>query len=42
MRIVEVPIRFEERTEGASKMSFAVRLESALMPWKLLFDKSNE
>lgn len=39
MRIVEVPIRFEERVVGSSKMSFAVQLESALMPWKLLFGK---
>ncbi len=38
--IAEVPIRFEERTEGASKMSFTVQLESALMPWKLLFGRS--
>ncbi|WP_459549111.1 polyprenol monophosphomannose synthase [Nocardia sp. X0981] len=38
--IGEVPIRFEERTVGASKMSFAVQLESALMPWKLLFGRS--
>ncbi|MFD1146360.1 polyprenol monophosphomannose synthase [Saccharothrix hoggarensis] len=39
MRIVEVPIKFEERAEGASKMSLAVQLESALMPWKLLFGR---
>jgi len=39
MRIVEVPIAFEERAEGVSKMSMAVQLESALMPWKLLFRK---
>ncbi|MEU1986261.1 polyprenol monophosphomannose synthase [Nocardia sp. NPDC019395] len=38
--ISEVPIRFEERTLGASKMSLAVQLESALMPWKLLFGRS--
>ncbi|MFC3964372.1 polyprenol monophosphomannose synthase [Nocardia jiangsuensis] len=37
--IAEVPIRFEERTIGDSKMSFAVQLESALMPWKLLFNR---
>lgn len=37
LRIAEVPIRFEERTRGASKMSLRVQLESALMPWKLLF-----
>ncbi|MGH3372313.1 MAG: polyprenol monophosphomannose synthase [Nocardioidaceae bacterium] len=39
LRIAEVPIRFEERTEGQSKMSLAVQLESALMPWKLLLGK---
>ncbi len=38
--IAEVPIRFEERTKGASKMSLKVQLESALMPWKLLFGRS--
>lgn len=38
--IAEVPIRFEERTLGASKMSLAVQLESALMPWKLLLGRS--
>jgi dolichol-phosphate mannosyltransferase len=40
LRIAEVPIRFEERTYGASKMSLKVQLESALMPWKLLFRRS--
>lgn len=40
MRIAEVPIRFEERAEGASKMSLAVQVESAVVPWKLLFRKS--
>lgn len=39
MRIVEVPIRFEERIEGASKMTLAVQLESAKMPWKLRLNK---
>lgn len=38
--IAEVPIRFEERTLGDSKMSLAVQLESALMPWKLLLGRS--
>jgi dolichol-phosphate mannosyltransferase len=33
--ISEVPIRFAERTHGASKMSLAVQLESALTPWRL-------
>ncbi|WKX74046.1 polyprenol monophosphomannose synthase [Streptomyces sp. XD-27] len=35
--ILEVPIRFEERGQGASKMSLGVQLESALTPWKLRF-----
>jgi dolichol-phosphate mannosyltransferase len=39
MKIAETPIRFEERTEGVSKMSLKVQLESALMPWKLLFNR---
>ncbi|WP_137722978.1 polyprenol monophosphomannose synthase [Prescottella subtropica] len=39
MRIAEVPIRFEERIEGVSKMSLKVQLESALVPWKLRFGK---
>ena len=37
--IAEVPIRFEERSVGASKMTLKVQLESAAMPWKLLFRK---
>jgi len=39
LRIAEIPIRFEERAEGVSKMSLSVQLESALMPWKLLFGR---
>jgi dolichol-phosphate mannosyltransferase len=39
LRIAEVPIRFEERTSGISKMSLRVQLESAVMPWKLLFKR---
>jgi dolichol-phosphate mannosyltransferase len=35
---VEVPIHFEERQIGASKMSLAVQLESAILPWKLRLD----
>ncbi|MEU6439051.1 polyprenol monophosphomannose synthase [Streptomyces sp. NPDC047046] len=34
-RAVEVPIRFEERTEGASKMTLRTQLESALVPLRL-------
>ncbi|HWD80396.1 MAG TPA: polyprenol monophosphomannose synthase [Kribbella sp.] len=40
LKIAETPIRFEERTEGVSKMSLKVQLESALMPWKLLLGRS--
>ena len=40
--IAEVPIRFEERSVGASKMTLKVQLESAAMPWKLLFRKHTE
>jgi len=39
MRTVEVPIRFSEREQGASKMSFGVQVESALAPWRLLFGR---
>jgi dolichol-phosphate mannosyltransferase len=35
----EVPIRFEERGAGASKMSLRVQLESAAMPWRLRFGR---
>lgn len=37
MRIAEVPITFEERVDGVSKMNLAVQLESAVVPWKLRF-----
>lgn len=33
--IVEVPIRFEERVEGASKMTTRTKVESAVMPFQL-------
>ena len=33
---VEVPIHFEERRAGASKMSAGVQFEAALLPWRLL------
>ncbi|MER5949128.1 polyprenol monophosphomannose synthase [Streptomyces sp. cg28] len=33
--IVEVPIHFEDRTVGESKMNLMVQLESVAMPWKL-------
>ncbi len=38
LTIVEVPIRFEDRTNGRSKMSMSVQAESALLPWKLRLD----
>ncbi|MFJ9843089.1 polyprenol monophosphomannose synthase [Kitasatospora sp. NPDC101155] len=42
LTIREVPIRFEERIEGASKMSIGVQVESALAPWKLRFNREND
>jgi dolichol-phosphate mannosyltransferase len=41
LKIAEVPIRFEERNDGESKMSLYVQLESALVPWKLLFGRKS-
>jgi dolichol-phosphate mannosyltransferase len=35
LKIVEVPIHFDERQHGASKMSMRVKLESAVMPFRL-------
>ncbi|WP_043676856.1 polyprenol monophosphomannose synthase [Streptomyces xylophagus] len=32
---VEIPIRFEERTEGVSKMNLTTQIESAVMPVRL-------
>ncbi|MEU1594891.1 polyprenol monophosphomannose synthase [Streptomyces sp. NPDC005708] len=32
---VEIPIRFEERTEGVSKMNLGTQIESALVPLRL-------
>ena len=40
LKIMEVPIRFEERVDGASKMDLREQLESALTPWKLRFQKA--
>ncbi|GAA1891386.1 polyprenol monophosphomannose synthase [Streptantibioticus ferralitis] len=37
---VEIPIHFEERQIGASKMTMAVQLESAVLPWRLRLDSS--
>jgi dolichol-phosphate mannosyltransferase len=36
-RTVEVPITFVERRRGASKLSWRVLAESALIPWRLAF-----
>ncbi|HEX5595984.1 MAG TPA: polyprenol monophosphomannose synthase [Micromonosporaceae bacterium] len=33
--VLEVPIRFEERRDGNSKMTTATKIESALMPFRL-------
>ncbi|MFC5722689.1 polyprenol monophosphomannose synthase [Streptomyces gamaensis] len=33
--VLEVPIHFEERAAGESKMDLAVQLESVAMPWRL-------
>ncbi|MEV4743468.1 polyprenol monophosphomannose synthase [Streptomyces sp. NPDC049555] len=33
--VMEVPIHFEDRTAGVSKMDLAVQLESVAMPWRL-------
>lgn len=38
MRIAEIPIRFQEREAGRSKISLRVQIQSALISWKLLFD----
>lgn len=37
LRIAEVPITFEERVNGRSKLSLRVQAESAITPWKLRF-----
>jgi dolichol-phosphate mannosyltransferase len=37
LRMVESPIIFVERRQGASKLSSGVLIESLIMPWKLVF-----
>lgn len=37
LKILEIPIHFAERSEGESKMSLRVQLESALMPFSLRY-----
>ncbi|MER5646409.1 polyprenol monophosphomannose synthase [Streptosporangium sp. NPDC002524] len=39
MTIAEIPIHFSDRRAGSSKMSLRVQLESALMPWRLIFKR---
>ncbi|MBI3049998.1 MAG: polyprenol monophosphomannose synthase, partial [Acidobacteria bacterium] len=34
-RVVEVPITFVERQQGSSKLSSAVIVEAAILPWRL-------
>ncbi|MGW7543714.1 polyprenol monophosphomannose synthase [Streptomyces sp. NPDC054770] len=41
LTILEVPIQFEERAKGTSKMSLHVQLESALTPWQLRFGRQD-
>jgi dolichol-phosphate mannosyltransferase len=35
LRVVEVPIIFVERAQGASKLNRSAIIESALLPWRL-------
>jgi len=37
LKVIELPIHFAERSEGESKMSLRVQLESALMPFLLRY-----
>jgi len=37
VRLAEVPIHFDERSAGSSKMSVWTQLESIAMPWRLLY-----
>jgi dolichol-phosphate mannosyltransferase len=37
LKIAEIPITFEERTIGKSKLSLGVQIESAVAPWRLRF-----
>ncbi|HEY3611071.1 MAG TPA: polyprenol monophosphomannose synthase [Pseudonocardiaceae bacterium] len=38
-KIVEIPIHFEERYAGSSKISLRIQLEALKLPWQLMFDK---
>ena len=35
LKVIELPIHFSDRTEGKSKITLKVQLESAIMPFKL-------
>jgi len=39
LKVLELPIHFADRTEGESKMSLRVQIESALMPFRLRFGR---
>ena len=39
LKILELPIHFAERSQGESKMSLRVQLESALMPFSLRYSR---
>ncbi len=39
LKVLELPIHFADRTEGQSKMSLRVQIESALMPLRLRFGR---
>ncbi|WP_017596599.1 polyprenol monophosphomannose synthase [Nocardiopsis potens] len=41
-KIVEIPIHFEDRQEGVSKMDLAVQIESALRPFRLRADERSD
>lgn len=40
-RILEIPIRFEERQKGRSKMSLRVQMEAALRVWQVRWHYRN-
>jgi dolichol-phosphate mannosyltransferase len=38
-KIVEIPIHFEERYAGSSKISLRIQLEALKLPWQLMFNR---
>jgi dolichol-phosphate mannosyltransferase len=36
---VEIPIHFEERYAGSSKISLRIQFEALKLPWQLMFDR---